>query len=54
VLNYNIEASRLIAVTKGEDDPLSAIPQITNDVEIDESVNRLSEINRRVDFRLID
>ena len=54
VLNYNIEANRLIAVTKGEDDPLSAITQIANDVETDESGNRLSEINRRVDFRVSD
>lgn len=54
VLNYNIEANRLIAVTKGEDDPLSAVTQIANGVPTDESTNRLAEINRRVDFRVAD
>jgi len=52
VLNYNVAADRLIATTKGEDEPLSAVPQIVNDVEGGESVNRLAEINRRVDFEI--
>jgi OOP family OmpA-OmpF porin len=54
VLNYNVEADRLIATTKGEDEPLSAVPQIVNDVEVGESVNRLAVINRRVDFEITD
>ena len=52
VLNYNVEADRLIVATKGEEDPLSAVTQIANDVETGESVNRLAEINRRVDFEI--
>ena len=54
VLNYNVAADRLIATTKGEEDPLSAVTQIANDVETGESVNRLAEINRRVDFEIVN
>jgi len=54
VLNYNVAADRLIAVTKGEEDPLSAVTQITNGVETGKSVNILAEINRRVDFKIAD
>ena len=52
VLNYNVEADRLIATTKGEDEPLSAVTQIANNLETGKSVNRLAEINRRVDFEI--
>ena len=52
VLNYNIEADRLIATTKGEESPLSAVTQIANNLETGKSVNRLAEINRRVDFKI--
>ena len=54
VLNYNIEADRLIAATKGEEDPLSVVTQIANGVETGESVNILAEINRRVNFEIAD
>ena len=54
VLNYNVAPVRLIATTKGEDDPLSRVAQIANDVETGKSVNRLAEINRRVDFEIVD
>ena len=54
VLNYNIEADRLIATTKGEEDPLSAVTQISNNLETGKSVNRLAEINRRVDFEIVN
>jgi outer membrane protein OmpA-like peptidoglycan-associated protein len=52
VLNYNVEADRLIAATKGEDEPLSAVTQIANNLETGKSVNSLAEINRRVDFEI--
>jgi outer membrane protein OmpA-like peptidoglycan-associated protein len=52
VSNYNIEADRLIAATKGEEDPLSAVTQISDGVEVGKSVNILAEINRRVDFEI--
>jgi len=52
VLNYNVAADRLIATTKGEDEPLSAVTQIANNLETGKSVNRLAEINRRVDFEI--
>lgn len=54
VLNYNIKTDRLIAVTKGEEDPLSAVTQVSDEVEVGKSVNTLSEINRRVDFEIAD
>jgi len=53
-LNYNVDAHRLIATTKGEESPLSAVTQIANAVEAGESVNRLAEINRRVDFEIAE
>ena len=52
VLNYNVAADRLIATTKGEDEPLSAVTQIADNLETGKSVNRLAEINRRVDFEI--
>ena len=53
VLSYNIAADRLIATTKGEDEPLSTVTQIANNLEeTGKSVNRLAEINRRVDFEI--
>ena len=52
VLNYNVAADRLIAATKGEENPLSAVTQIANNLETGKSVNRLAEINRRVDFEI--
>ena len=54
VLNYNVAADRLIATTKGEDEPLSAVTQLANNLETGESVNRLAKINRRVDFKIAD
>ena len=54
VLNYNIEADRLIAITKGEEDPLSTITQISNGLEGGASGADLAEINRRVDFKIVD
>ena len=50
VFNYNIAADRLIATTKGEDEALSAVT--SNNLETGKSVNRLAEINRRVDFEI--
>jgi OOP family OmpA-OmpF porin len=52
VLNYNVASDRLTATTKGEDEPLSAVTQIANNLETGKSVNRLAEINRRVDFEI--
>ena len=52
VINYNVEANRLIAATKGEESPLSVVTQISGGVELGESINRLAEINRRVDFEI--
>jgi len=54
VLNYNIEANRLIAATKGEEDPLSTVTQISNGLEGGASETALAEINRRVDFEIAD
>jgi OOP family OmpA-OmpF porin len=54
VVNYNIEADRLIATTKGEEDPLSTVTQISNGLEGGVEVNTLAEINRRVDFEIAD
>tara|TARA_X000000368_G_scaffold418365_1_gene417773 strand:- start:844 stop:2496 length:1653 start_codon:yes stop_codon:yes gene_type:complete len=53
-LNYNIDAYRLIATTKGEEDPLSTRKQISNGFESGISEYDLSEINRRVDFEITD
>ena len=54
VLNYNIEANRLIAATKGEEDPLSTATHISNGLEGGASETALAEINRRVDFEIAD
>ena len=54
VVNYNVAADRLIATTKGEDEPLAAVTQIANNLETGKSVNRLAKINRRVDFEIAD
>ena len=50
--SYNVAADRLIATTKGEDEPLSAVTKISDNLETGKSVNRLAEINRRVDFEI--
>ncbi len=54
VLNYSIEADRLTATTKGETEPLSSVIEITSDLEGDIKANSLAEINRRVDFEIVD
>jgi outer membrane protein OmpA-like peptidoglycan-associated protein len=54
VLNYSIEADRLTATTKGEAEPLSSVIEITSDIEGDIKANSLAEINRRVDFEIVD
>jgi OOP family OmpA-OmpF porin len=52
VSNYNIDAKRLKAITKGEEDPLSNVNTINNGIEASSAVNALTEINRRVDFEI--
>ena len=52
VINYNVDADRLSAITKGEEDPLSTVTQISNGLEGGVKVNTLAEINRRVDFEI--
>ena len=52
VSNYKIDADRLNAITKGEEDPLSVITAINNGLEGNVEVNTLAEINRRVDFEI--
>jgi len=54
VLNYNIGTDRLIATTKGEEDPLLTITQVSNGLESGASESDLEEINRRVDFEITD
>jgi OOP family OmpA-OmpF porin len=54
VSNYNIDAKRLNAITKGEEDPLSNVTTINNGIEGSSAVNTLTEINRRVDFEITD
>ena len=54
VLNYNIEKDRLIAATNGEENPLSNVTQISNGLEGGNDANTLAEINRRVDFQVVD
>jgi len=54
VLNYNIIPVRLKATSKGEADPLSSVTEIFSDLESDVKVNALAEINRRVDFEIVD
>ena len=54
VLNYNVASVRLKITTKGEADPLSSLIEINSDLESDIKVNTLSEINRRVDFEIIN
>ena len=54
VLNYNIEKDRLIAATNGEENPLSTVTQISNGLEGGNDANTLAEINRRVDFQVVD
>ena len=54
VLNYNVAPVRLKAATKGEGEPLSSLTEITSDLESDIKVNVLAEINRRVDFEIVD
>ena len=52
VSNYNIDTDRFNAITKGEEDPLSAVKAINNRLEGSVEVNTLAEINRRVDFEI--
>ena len=52
VSNYKIDADRLNAITKGEEDPLSVVTAINNGLEGNVEVNTLAEINRRVDFEI--
>ena len=54
VSNYNIDAKRLSAITKGEEEPLSNVTTINNGIEGSSAVNTLTEINRRVDFEITD
>jgi len=54
VLNYNVDPVRLKATSKGEAEPLSSVIEITSDLESDIKVNSLAEINRRVDFEIVD
>ncbi len=54
VINYNVDADRLSAITKGEDDPLSVAKIINSGLESNTELNTLSEINRRVDFEIAD
>ena len=49
---YKIDADRLNAITKGEEDPLSVVTAINNGLEGNVEVNTLAEINRRVDFEI--
>lgn len=52
--NYNIDADRLTPTTKGKEDPLSTVTQISSGLEGGVKVNNLAEINRRVDFEIAD
>jgi OOP family OmpA-OmpF porin len=52
VSNYNIDAKRLNAITRGEEEPLSNVTTINNGIEGSSAVNTLTEINRRVDFEI--
>ena len=54
VSNYNIDAKRLNAITRGEEEPLSNVTTINNGIEGSSAVNTLTEINRRVDFEITD
>ena len=49
VKNYHIEANRLIPTTRGEENPLSS-----HGVESSTGEYNLGEINRRVDFQIVD
>jgi OOP family OmpA-OmpF porin len=53
-VHYNIDSKRLIPETKGEEDPLSKQTQINNGIEDGSSIDSFLEINRRVDFDIID
>ena len=46
VSNYSIDSKRLVAITKGEQDPLSNVAEGISEVNI------LTKINRRVDFKI--
>ena len=54
VFNYNVAPHRLKATSKGELEPLSSVADITSDLETYIKANNLSEINRRVDFEIVD
>ena len=53
VINYDIEINRLVPQTNGEENPLSKVTQI-NDQRYKEGVRILRNINRRVDFNILD
>ena len=46
VSNYSIDSKRLVAITKGEQDPLSNVAEGISEVNV------LTKINRRVDFKI--
>ena len=52
--NYNINEDRLTAVTKGEEEPLLLSTPKSNPLEIKSKVIGSSQINRRVDFEVIN
>jgi OOP family OmpA-OmpF porin len=54
VLNYNVAPDRLKTTSKGESEPLSSLIGVSSDLESDIKGNALTEINRRVDFEIID
>ncbi len=54
ILHYNITHVRLKAKTKGEGDPLSSLIGNNIDLESDVKSSKQVEINRRVDFEIVD
>ena len=54
VLNYNVNPVRLKAKTKGEGEPLSSLTGNDIDLESDIKANKQVDINRRVDFEIVD
>ncbi len=53
-VNYGIDVSRLRPFTEGEDIPLFKASNMNSDAERNTSKSNISEINRRVDFEIID
>jgi hypothetical protein len=54
VLNDNVTSVRLKATTNCEVEPLYYVMEIPRDLESDIKTNPLAEINRRVDFKIVD